>query len=250
MNIKQKISMIFSVALLLSVGAYFVISNIFKSMERQLLDKCRIEAYIGAESIAKMMDLMLLGNIIREQDLFDANYVEIPDSNPKRYTTKYDTVLDRHIQKFQDNFLIHDPDVVYSVIVDRNGYAPTHNTTFSQPSKKDTAFNLKFSRSKRKFDDPVGLKAARHEGPGTIEQFYPRDTGEYIWDIAAPVKVNNKHWGAFRIGVSLKRIEELKNNMLLIIVMTIFIIVSITLLTLLMILPRKLFESDLITKNY
>ncbi|MCX7677659.1 MAG: HAMP domain-containing protein [Spirochaetes bacterium] len=250
MNIKYKISMIFSVALLLSVGAYFVISNIFKNMERQLLDKCRIEAYIGAESIAKMMELMIIGNIIPEQDLFDTNYIEIPGSNPKRYRTKYDALLDTHIQKFQDNFLIHDPDVVYSVIVDRNGYAPTHNSTYSQPPTNDTAFNLKFSRSKRKFDDPVGLKAARHEGPTTIEQLYPRDTGEYIWDIAAPIKVNNKHWGAFRIGVSLQRIEEIKNNMLLIIVMTIFIIVSITLLTLLMILPRKLFESDLITKNY
>lgn len=250
MNVKHKISMIFSVALLLSIGAYFVISNIFKNMERQLLDKCRIEAYIGAESVSKMMELMIIGNIIREQDLFDTNYIEILGSNPKRYTTKYDAILDKHIQKFQDNFLIHDPDVVYSVIVDRNGYAPTHNTTYSQPPTNDIAFNLKFSRSKRIFDDPVGLKAARHNGPTTIEQFYPRDTGEYIWDIAAPIKVNNKHWGSFRIGVSLQRIEEIKNNMLLIIVMTIFIIVSITLLTLLMILPRKLFESDLITKNY
>jgi methyl-accepting chemotaxis protein len=101
-----------------------------------------------------------------------------------------------------------------------------------------------------KFNDSVGLKAAQYTGNGTIEQFYSRDTGEYIWDMASPVMVNEKHWGAFRVGVSLKRIEELKNNMLLIIVMTIFIIVSLTLLMLFLIIPRKLFETDLEVKKY
>ena len=243
-------SIILSISLLLCLGSYFIISNIFGSIEQQLLDKCRVESQLGAKATAKMMKLLLEARIISEQDLFDTNYNEIPGSHPKRYTTRYDDILDRHIHKFQDQFLILDKDLVYSVLVDSNGYAPTHNTTFSKPATKDTAFNLKFSRSKRKFDDPVGLKAARYNGPKTIEQFYPRDTGEYIWDIASPVFINEKHWGSFRVGVSLKRIDELKNNMLLIIVMTIFIIVSLTLLMLFFIIPRRLFEADLETKKY
>jgi len=250
MNVKQKMSVILSISLLLCLGSYFIISNIFGSIELQLLDKCRIESQLGAKAVTKIMKLLIEARMISEHDLFDTNYREIPGSNPKRFTTRYDDILDRHIQKFQDHFLIVDTDLVYSVLVDRNGYAPTHNSTFSQPPTNDTAFNLKFSRSKRKFDDPVGLKAAQYNGSKTIEQFYPRDTGEYIWDIASAVSINEKHWGAFRVGVSLKRIDELKNNMLLIIVMTIFIIVSLTLLMLFLIIPRKLFETDLETKKY
>lgn len=250
MNVKQKMMVILSISLLLCLGSFLIISNIFESIEHQLLDKCRMESQLGAKSISKMMELILSARIIPESSLFDTNYIEIPGSNPKRYRTRYDDILDKHIQKFQDQFLLLDKDLVYSVLVDRNGYAPTHNTTYSQPPSGDVAFNLKFSRSKRKFNDPVGLKAAQYSGTGTIEQFYSRDTGEYIWDITSPVMVNEKHWGAFRVGVSLKRIEELKNNMLLIIVMTIFIIVSITLLMLFLIIPKKLFETDLQVKKY
>lgn len=250
MNVKQKMAVILSISLLLCLGSYLIISNIFNNIELQLLDKCRMEAQIGAKSISKMMKLLIAANIIRENDLFDTNYVEIPGSFPKRFRTKYDEILDKHIQKYQDQFLLLDKDLVYSLIVDRNGYAPTHNTTYSQPPSSDVTFNMKFSRSKRKFDDTVGLKAARFNGTGTIEQFYARDTGEYIWDITSAVMVNDKHWGAFRVGVSLKRIEELKNNMLLIIVMTIFIIVSMTLLMLFLIIPKKLFETDFESKKY
>jgi len=250
MNVKQKMAVILSISLLLCLGSYLIIKNIFESIEQQLLDKCRIEAQIGAKSISKMMKLMISANILRENDLFDTNYVEIPGSIPKRYRTKYDEILDKNIQVYQDQYLMLDKDLVYSLIVDRNGYAPTHNTTYSQPPTNDVAFNMKYSRSKRKFDDAVGLKAAQFAGTGTIEQFYPRDTGEYIWDIASPVIVAGKHWGAFRVGVSLKRIDDLKNNMLLIIVMTIFIIVSLTLLMLFLIIPRKLLETDLETKKY
>jgi len=31
-------------------------------------------------------------------------------------------------------------------------------------------------------------------------QVYFRDTGEKLWDISAPVVVNGRHWGAFRVG--------------------------------------------------
>ncbi len=250
MNVKNKMALILSISLLLCLGSYIIISNIFENIERQLLEKCRIEAQLGAKTISKFMDLLLSTNIIKIEDLFDTEYLEIKDSSPKRYRTRYDEILDKHIHRYQDNFLTLDRDLVYAVLVDKNGYAPTHNTTYSQPPSGDTAFNLKFSRSKRKFDDPVGIRAAQFSGTGTIEQLYPRDTGEYIWDIASPVMVQNTHWGAFRVGVSLKSISEVKNNMLLIIVMTIFTIVSLTLLMLFLIIPRRLLETDLNSRKY
>ena len=49
------------------------------------------------------------------------------------------------------------------------------------------------------FNNPVELAAARNTS-GVLVQVYYRDTGEKLWDISAPVFVNERHWGAFRVG--------------------------------------------------
>jgi hypothetical protein len=46
------------------------------------------------------------------------------------------------------------------------------------------------------------LAAARNK-KDVLVQIYHRDTGEKMWDISAPVYVEGKHWGAFRIGYSM-----------------------------------------------
>jgi methyl-accepting chemotaxis protein len=78
------------------------------------------------------------------------------------------------------------------------------------------------NRTKRIFDDPVGLAAGKYDGSDNnkiLRQVYKRDTGEMMWDISAPVYVNGKHWGGFRIGYSMKRIDDavtsLRNDILL-----------------------------------
>ncbi len=92
---------------------------------------------------------------------------------------------------------------VYAVLSDRNGYVPTHNTKYSQPLTGDAEKDKLGNRTKRIFNDPVGLGAAHYngaDGKGYLQQVYERDTGEKMWDISAPVFVKGKHWGGFRIG--------------------------------------------------
>jgi hypothetical protein len=135
-------------------------------------------------------------------DLFDENYQLIPDTAPKKYHTKYDSYLDQAIQAFEDA-LLEDNHVVYAVLTDRNGYVPTHNSRYSQPLTGDAEKDKLGNRTKRIFDDPVGLAAAHYDGTdgkGYLQQVYERDTGEKMWDISAPVFVKGRHWGGFRIG--------------------------------------------------
>jgi methyl-accepting chemotaxis protein len=58
-------------------------------------------------------------------------------------------------------------------------------------------------RNRRKFDDPVGLKAARNRDP-FIVQSYRREMGggkaALILDVAAPIIVKGRHWGGLRLG--------------------------------------------------
>lgn len=74
-------------------------------------------------------------------------------------------------------------------------------------TKKD----LKDNRTKRIFNDPVGIKASK-----TRNRAFCRNTNgiqeKKIWDISNPVFIKGKHWGAFRVGLSLEKINQEKNQ--------------------------------------
>ncbi len=135
----------------------------------------------------------------RGVNVFDQNYKDIPGSNPKRYTTSYDSQCDRELTSLYDRLLSEVPGLVYSLAVDSNGYAPAHNGVFSNPPSGDPAIDLAKCRHKRIFNDPVGLKLAKNQ-KSSLFQTYVRDTGEILNDLSMPIHINGRHWGAVRIG--------------------------------------------------
>jgi hypothetical protein len=150
-----------------------------------------------------------------------------------------DQLLQKYMQKFEDEFL-KDEDVVFSILLDKNGYAPTHNSKYSLPAEKDFQKNLLYSRSKRIFSDkPEIREVLLYRGKGTLKYPYHRDTGEVMWNIGAPISLQGKHWGTFLIGISLQRLDIIKNQMIIIIVTIMVINLSFTLLVILAVIPRK-----------
>jgi methyl-accepting chemotaxis protein len=59
--------------------------------------------------------------------------------------------------------------------------------------------NLANSRTKSIFDDYTGARCGSNT-QSFLLQTYKRDTGEVMHDLSAPIYVNGKHWGGFRIG--------------------------------------------------
>lgn len=184
---------------------YFVRSRV-AVMEEELLSKGRIEALAGAKMMERILEDAVLNGTLTLAEVFDENYQPIPGTDPPKYRTKYDRLLDRAIQPLEDEFL-KDDQVVFAVLVDRNGYLPTHNTIYSQPLTGDKEKDKINNRTKRLFNDEVGLKAAKNTKE-VLKQVYNRDTGELMWDISAPVYVKGKHWGGFRIGFSMEKTEK------------------------------------------
>jgi hypothetical protein len=168
-------------------------------IEEEIQAKGRNAALTGARVMEGVLAEALAGGAFTEASLFDDQYVPIPGTTPRKYHTSYDAYLDETILGTEDEFLHKDDQVVFAVLVDRNGYLPTHNTKYTQPLTGDPEKDKAGNRTKRLFDDPVGLAAARNDKE-LLVQVYFRDTGEKIWDISAPVHVNGRHWGAFRIG--------------------------------------------------
>jgi HAMP domain-containing protein len=180
-----------------------------ESMETLTLEKARVAATIGARQYGDFFDNAIDSGLLTVGDVFDRSYQEIKGydfAGKPKFHTRYDAFTDRGVLVFQDKFLDH-KDFLFAVGVDENGYLPTHNTRFQKPVTGDAAQDLAGNRTKRKFDDPVGIKAAKNTEPSLVQE-YQRDTGETMWDVSAPIYVKGKHWGGFRVAVSMQRIAD------------------------------------------
>lgn len=137
--------------------------------------------------------------LISERDLFDREYHPITNTKPPKYHTSFDSFTDRYIQPLEEEIVARRDNLVFAILVDDNGYCPSHNLKFSQPLTGVFDHDLAHNRTKRIFNDPTGIKAARST-TAFLLQTYRRDTGEFMNDISAPVHVYGKHWGGVRIG--------------------------------------------------
>jgi HAMP domain-containing protein len=180
-----------------------------QSMENLTIEKARVAAAIGARQYGDFFDNAIDSGLLTVGDVFDRSYAEIKGydfGGKPKFHTRYDAFTDRGVLVFQDRFLDH-KDFLFAVGVDENGYLPTHNTRFQLPVTGDPEKDLAGNRTKRKFDDAVGLAAAKSTDSSLV-QVYQRDTGETMWDVSAPIYVKGKHWGGFRVAVSMQRIAE------------------------------------------
>ena len=131
--------------------------------------------------------------------LFDENYRLVEGTNPKKFRTSCTDLFKNLIQPICDRYLALDARLVFSFLVDRNGYAPTHNRKFDQQPTGDFQKDLLQCRSMRIFDDRFGLEAARNTKPRHL-MIYARDTGEVLMEIDMPVMLQSRHWGNVRVA--------------------------------------------------
>ncbi len=219
----------FFILLVVAIGTYILISQESRYLENELVLMGKQKSMIGAQVISAVFQDAVDNNILEFIEVFDTDYQLIKNTNPPKYHTKYDRYLDKTIFKIQDEFL-EDSSTEYAVAMDKNGYLPTHNSRFLKELTGDFEKDQSGNRTKRIFDDEVALKGARAGIPGLL-QIYHKDTGQTIWDISSPVRVNGRHWGCFRVGLSLDRLASirLKSAFTIISIMTVVLLVSFSL---------------------
>jgi methyl-accepting chemotaxis protein len=165
------------------------------------------EAMRLSDVIARSFEAGLESGEVTMEVLFDRNYQEIPGTDPKQYTTRYLPFIDKVIPPIQEPVLTFDPRVVFCAPIDVNGYLPSHNKKFSLPQRPgDPVWNAANSRTRRMFNDRVGLAAGMNQTKFLI-QSYRRDMGggqfAVMKDISAPIFVRGRHWGGLRIAYKL-----------------------------------------------
>ena len=159
---------------------------------------CQI-AQTAAQQVGEMFAEKIQANIINQQDLFNFTYQKLANTTPQKYHSSFDDFTDKYLPAIQESILQNNTDIVYAGAVDINGYFPTHNQCFSKPLTGDITTDTMNNRTKRIFDDSTGSRCGSHTNKFLL-QTYKRDTGEVMHDVSAPIYVNGKHWGGFRIG--------------------------------------------------
>jgi methyl-accepting chemotaxis protein len=152
-----------------------------------------------AKKIGQAFEAAIDNNIISEISLFDTNYQKKPNTNPVKFTTRFDSFTDKCLPSIQEPILEQNSFIVFAGAVDKNGYFPTHNKKFSHPMTGNYETDLVNSRTKRIFDDYTGSRCGSNTETFLL-QTYKRDTGEVVHDLSAPIYVKGRHWGGFRIG--------------------------------------------------
>jgi methyl-accepting chemotaxis protein len=157
-------------------------------------------AKAASSECAGALERAMKQGVKSEEELFSTLYFPIlPLTTPPTYTTFYDDYTDKALTPIEDRYLGKDPNVLFVILVDVNGYVPSHNSRYSKPATGDPQADLKNRRTKRIFNDITGFFSAKH-AKGPLLQLYRRDTGEIIADLSVPVFVKGRRWGALRIG--------------------------------------------------
>jgi len=161
------------------------------------------QAELAAKRVSELFEQSISANKISQQQLFDFNYKPFGNSVPSKFTTSFDGFTDQTLPQIQEPLLQEFSEMIYAGAVDVNGYFPTHNKCFSQPLTGNPETDMVNNRTKRMFNDPTGIRCGQHTDKFLL-QTYKRDTGEIMHDVSAPIFVNGKHWGGFRIGFKAK----------------------------------------------
>ncbi len=169
----------------------------------QTSDTPFIEYVIAAAAdVSRTFEKAVANGVITIADLFDEHYRLIAGTNPQQFEAPMASVTDQLLPPIVEPALQFSDKVVFLVAVDRNGYLPTHHAKFSKPQGPDPDWNKANSRNRRKFDDRVGLAAARNT-KAFLVQTYRRDMGGkqvLMLDVSAPITVNGRHWGGLRLA--------------------------------------------------
>jgi methyl-accepting chemotaxis protein len=177
--------------------------TLFRAMIDLEIESVHLRHYGIAREAARAVGEAFAGAIaagrLATEDLFDRNYVPIPNTRPQKYRTRFDALCDQILPPIQEALIEAHPALVFAIAVDERGYCPTHNRRFSRPLTGDYDKDLVGNRTKRLFDDPTGRRCGAHSEK-VLVQTYKRDTGEIMHDLSVPIEVGGRHWGGFRIG--------------------------------------------------
>lgn len=110
----------------------------------------------------QLLETAVADGLIGREDLMSDDYQPIPNTNPPKFSSRFDAFCDRALPLVQEQVLKDNPNLIFAICTDKRGYVPTHNDKFSKPPTGDYTVDLVHSRSKRIFNDRTGSRCGAH----------------------------------------------------------------------------------------
>lgn len=173
LHLSEVAEKIFSTVGCFSVGTYH-------DAKRGVAMNCR-------DRVSEALEQAVERGAISMDQLFSRNYTPIPNTNPQKYTTAFDSFFDQTITPIMEEVSAANPDLISVVCFDDKGYSP------SQLMKNK-------ARAKLVYNDRTSQRACKNTAPFLLQTFERPSTGEIMIDLACPIFVRGKHWGAVRTG--------------------------------------------------
>ena len=140
---------------------------------------------------------------VKQEDVFDFEYVPMPGTNPVQYEVRFCAFADAHIRPILDRIMAEEPRLIAAAITDINGYLPTHITARSQPQSADPEWNAEHCRNRRNFIDDVTRRAIASDKEAMLATYgMDLGNGRYlpVKNVFVPLFVNGRRWGNFEMA--------------------------------------------------
>lgn len=159
-----------------------------------------------SEKIVELTERAIDNGELTLHALFDDDLVQIPSSDPPRFTTRLTQWADRNWRPFYDQIKAARAEILTLACSNRNGFVPTHLTEFSREPTGSLAHDSRYCRNGRIFAiDPVAkaseqdymMAVYRHTGASSIDG--ERDS-TVVRNVYVPLIFKNRRWGDFELA--------------------------------------------------
>lgn len=158
------------------------------STEVQFREVGTQNAELGAQMVRYVLDRAVANGVFRLDELVDPSYVPIAGSSPAAFHTGYDYYFDRNVREIQDGFLRASA-IAYAYAMTKDGYVPT--SSVATLNKVRLGANLPGATT-----DSPRFRLQTDGG------------GQAYYEYAAPIRLNDKLWGEFRVGVPKAAVDQ------------------------------------------
>ncbi|MBX9815213.1 MAG: hypothetical protein K2X76_10970 [Sphingomonas sp.] len=161
---------------------------------------------LGREHAARIMARVEQGLARGEIDLasvFDSDYRPVAGTDPAQFTTRFNGFADRALRPLLDAATAATPRGIGCVVLDRNGYLPTHLTLRSQPQGADPEWNNTWSRHRRIIIGPCERRAIESDAPFLLNCYrMALGNNEFlpIKSVFVPLVFGGRRWGVFELA--------------------------------------------------
>lgn len=138
--------------------------------------------------------------------LFDEDYVQMPDIEPPKYTTRWLPLIERLASPICEPVSTMTPDVVLCTVTDRNGYMPINNLRHAHPPTDDPVWNATYSRHRIRHRDRISERISKSVKPFLVMVFR-RGLGDHtqvLKDVSAPIFIRGRLWGNVRMLILIR----------------------------------------------